>query len=238
MSCGPSGASVAPAANGSPLLAARSGAWRFDLAEVGLAELKAGAKAGGGSVNDGLLAAVLGGFRRYHERLGSEVGTLPIGIPISLRTEDDPQGGNRFTGARFAGPMAETDPVARIAAVREFVLTARAETASDALGLLAPALGWLPAPVLGAVSGRFTSANDVQVSNLPGVSHPVYVAGSRITRMFPFGPLPGCAAMITLLSHEGTCCIGINTDPAAVTEPAVLTECLEEGIAEIVALAG
>ena len=43
----------------------------------------------GGSVNDGFLAGVLGGFRRYHERLGvdvSEVDTLPVGLPISLRT--------------------------------------------------------------------------------------------------------------------------------------------------------
>ena len=37
--------------------------------------------------------------------------------------------------------------------------------------------------------------------------------------MYPFGPLPGCAAMITLISHDGTCCIGINTDTAAVTDP-------------------
>ena len=35
--------------------------------DVPLAELKAGAKAAGGSLNDGLLAAVIGGFRRYHE---------------------------------------------------------------------------------------------------------------------------------------------------------------------------
>jgi hypothetical protein len=218
--------------------AARGGGWHFELLEVPLDELKAGAKAAGGSLNDGFLAAVLGGFRRYHERHGAEVATLPVGIPISLRTQDDPQGGNRFTGARFAAPMAESDPAVRVQAVREFVLTARAETASDAVSLLAPALGWLPAPVLGAVSGRLTSANDVQVSNVPGIPHPVYIAGSRITRMYPFGPLPGCAAMITLISHDGTCCIGINVDPAAVARPQVLVECLQEGLDEVVALAG
>jgi HAD superfamily hydrolase (TIGR01490 family) len=229
---------VAPAPDGSPLLARRSGAWHFEVLDVPLAALKAGAKAAGGSLNDGFLAAVLGGFRRYHEHLGaSDVATLPIGIPISLRTQDDPQGGNRFTGARFAGPLAESDPAARIRAVREFVLTATAETAVDAVGLLAPALSWLPGPVLGAVSGRMTSANDVQASNLPGVSHPVFIAGSRITHMYPFGPLPGCAAMITLISHDGTCCIGVNLDPAAITEPSVLVDGLREGLAEVVALA-
>jgi HAD superfamily hydrolase (TIGR01490 family) len=227
-----------PPSGGSPLLADRSGQWHFEVLDVGLDALKAGAKAAGGSLNDGFLAAVLGGFRRYHQHFGAELGTIPIAIPISLRTEDDPQGGNRFTGARLAGSLAEPDPTARIRAVREFVLTARAETRVDTVGLLAPALTWLPGSVLGAASARLISANDVQVSNLPGVGHPIYIAGSRITRMYPFGPLPGCAATITLLSHDGTCCIGVNLDPAAVTEPSVLVAGVRAGLDEVVGLAG
>lgn len=230
------GRTAAPSA-GSPLLAARGGGWRFDVLDVGLADLKAGAQAAGGSVNDGLLAAVLGGFRRYHEHLGADPGELPIGVPISLRREDDPHGGNRFTGARLTLSMAEQDPAARVRAVRAFMINARAETAADAVGLLTPVLGWLPARVVGAVSARLSSANDVQVSNLPGLPHDVYMAGAKITRMYPFGPLPGCAVMLTLLSHAGTACIGINSDRAAVTEPDLLVECLAEGLAEVVALA-
>jgi hypothetical protein len=231
------GQAVGPAPAGAPLLAERSGEWHFDVLDVGLAELKAGAKAAGGSVNDGFLAAVLGGFRRYHEALGASVPeTMPIGIPISLRTEDDPQGGNRFTGARLPGPLAEADPAARIQAVRRFVLQARANASVDAVGLLGPVLAWLPGPVLGAMSSRMTAANDVQASNVPGVPHPVYIAGARITRMYPFGPLPGCAAMLTLISLDGTCCIGINSDPAAVTRPDVLLDGLRDGLAEVVAL--
>jgi HAD superfamily hydrolase (TIGR01490 family) len=229
-----------PAPSGSPLLARRGGSWHFEVLDVPLADLKAGAKAAGGSLNDGLLAAVIGGFRRYHERHGAPVGRLTIGFPISLRTQDDPQGGNRFTGSRFAAPMAEPDPAARIAAVRQFVLTARAvsATTADAVSAaFAPALGWLPTPVIGAVSGRLTSANDVQVSSVPGVPYPVYIAGSRITQMYPFGPLPGCAAMITLISHNEGCCIGTNTDTAAITDPGGLADDLRAGLEEVLALA-
>ncbi len=232
------GQALGPAPDGSPLLAPRSGEWHFETLDVPLADLKAGAKAAGGSVNDGFLAAVLGGFRRYHEALGAPVPeTMPIGVPISLRTEDDPHGGNRFTGARLEGPLAETDPAARIRAVRAFVLEARAGAAVDAVGLLAPALSWAPAGLLGAVSGRMTAANDVQASNVPGIGHDVYIAGARITAMYPFGPLPGCAAMITLISHAGTCCLGINLDPASVTQPDVLVEGLRAALAEVAALA-
>jgi HAD superfamily hydrolase (TIGR01490 family) len=228
------------APSGSVLLARRGGDWHFEVVEVPLADLKAGAKAAGGSLNDGLLAAVIGGFRRYHERQGAPVDRLTVGFPISLRARDDARGGNRFTGAKFAAPMAETDPAARITAVRQFVLAAReasAATAGTVTAALAPAIGWLPAPVVSTISGRLTSTNDVQVSSIPGVPFPVYIAGSRITHMYPFGPLPGCAAMITLISHNGDCCVGINTDTLAVTDPAGLADDLRAGLDEVVELA-
>ena len=41
----------------------------------------------------------------------------------------------------------------------------------------------------------------------------VYVASER---MYGFGPLPGCATMITLVTHGSTCCVAANVDPAAV----------------------
>jgi WS/DGAT/MGAT family acyltransferase len=228
---------LAPSQGGSALLRPRGGGWHLEVLEVPLAGLKAGAKAAGGSLNDGLLAAVVGGFRRYTQRLGEELGTLTLGIPISLRAKDDPQGGNRFTGARFTASLEEPDPAARIRAVREFVLSVRSAGAGAAEALLTPVLGWLPAPVVGALSGSLTSTNDVQVSNVPGVREPVYIAGSRITRMYPFGPLPGCAAMVTLLSHEDRCCIGVNVDRAAVTQPAGLVTDLQAALDEVVALA-
>ncbi|MDQ1660114.1 MAG: putative phosphoserine phosphatase / 1-acylglycerol-3-phosphate O-acyltransferase [Blastococcus sp.] len=228
----------APPREGSGLLAARGGHWHFETLEVPLTDLKAGAKAAGGSLNDGFLAAVIGGFRRYHERLGAPLGSLSVGMPISLRSQDDPQGGNRFTGVRFPAQLEESDPAARVHAVREFVLSARESAGSGIVNdLLAPALGWVPAPVIGAVSGWLTSANDVQVSNLPGGADPLYIAGSRITRMYPFGPLPGCGAMITLLSHEDQCCIGLNLDSAAVTDPDGLVADLRAGLDEVIALA-
>jgi diacylglycerol O-acyltransferase len=219
----------------SPLLQGRSLAWRFEALEVPLLDLKAAAKQAGGSVNDAFLAAVLGGFRRYHEHFSVDIDTMPVAIPISLRTSAD-AGGNRFAGARFAAPVGEPDPAERIRQVREFVITARAEPAIDVASLLSPTLSHLPAPLLARISASMTSTNDAQVSNVPGIPYPVYLAGSRITHMYPFGPLPGCAAMITMVSHDGTCCIGVNMDPAAITDQALLRACLQEGIDEVLTL--
>jgi diacylglycerol O-acyltransferase len=220
----------------SPLLRPRSLAWRFEAAEVPLADLKAAAKSAGGSVNDAFLAAVLGGFRRYHEHFSVPVDTMPVAMPISLRTAADTPGGNRFAAARFAAPVAEPDPRERMQQVREFVITARAEPAINAATLLSPALSHLPGSLVARILAGLTSRNDAQVSNVPGIPYPVYMAGARITRMYPFGPLPGCAAMITLISHDGTCCIGINMDAAAITDPALFQRSLSKGIDEVLAL--
>lgn len=223
-------------APGSPLLAERSLSWRFLSHEVPLADLKAAARAAGGSVNDAFLAALLGAFRLYHERKDVPLDVMPIAFPISLRADEHAAGGNRFAGARMAGPVGEADPVERIRLVREFVLTARAEPAGDALSVLAPALVALPGTVLGQLSGALTGSNDLQASNIRGVGHPVYLAGARVTHLYPFGPRPNIPAMITMVSHDGTCCVGANVDPAAITDVDLFAECLRAGFAEILAI--
>ena len=55
--------------------------------------------------------------------------------------------------------------------------------------------------------------------------------------MYPFAPVPGAAVMVTLVSHNGTCCIGINVDAAAVPDTDVFVASLRAGFAEVLALA-
>ena len=220
----------------SPLLAGRSMSWRFGALEVALDELKQAARAADGSLNDAFVAALLGGFRRYHEHHDVELSDLSMAMPISLRRGDHPMGGNRFAGARFAAPAGEPDPAERIRLIHDFVLTARAEPALDALGLLAPAINRLPTPLVTRWYRGQTTKLDLQASNVAGIPYTVYMAGAKIERLFPFGPLPGCAVMATLVSHDGTCCIGINCDAAAVTEPELFFDCLQAGLDEVLAL--
>lgn len=227
-----------PPARPSPLLENRQGtAWRFRVLECPLDDLKGAADAAGGSLNDTYVAALLGGLRRYHEHHGVDLDELPIAMPISLRKADDPMGGNKFAGAYFAAPMGVTDPAERIAILRGIVLTLRTEPALDTLSLVAPLLNRVPSGVGGLAFSLVGSAADLSVSNVPGVPHAVYMAGARVERMFPFGPLPGVAVMAAMVSHGGTCCIGLNIDGSAVSDPDVLVRCLEQGLAEVLALA-
>jgi hypothetical protein len=225
-----------PDARPSPLLAGRGGGWRFATLDVALPALRAAAKAAGATVNDAYLAALLGGYRLYSTSMGVEVETIPMGVPLALRRGHGETGGNRIAGARVSAPVGIRDPRARIQAIRALILAARQEPAIDTIGLLAPMMARLPGPVIARLVAPSTSGNDLQASYVPGPRDERYLAGARVERVYPFAPLPGCPAMITLVTHGDVGCVGINYDPSAITEPAHFLRCLTEGFAEVLAL--
>ena len=169
-----------PDAEGSPLLAQRSLSWRWIALDMAFADLRAASKAAGGSLNDAYVAALLGGFRRYHDELGVPLERMPVAIPMSVRSDGDAAGGNRFAGARLALPAGMADPAERIAAVGDAVRAARSEPALNALGFVAPGLARLPAPLISQLAGGLTRNNDLQATNIPGLREDVYIAGAKI----------------------------------------------------------
>lgn len=89
----------------SPLLRRRSLSSRTETLDIDLADLHRAAKAAQGSINDAYLAGMCGALRRYHVALGVPIATLPMAVPVNLRTGTDPAGGNRFTGVNLAAPI-------------------------------------------------------------------------------------------------------------------------------------
>ncbi len=76
----------------------------------------------------------------------------------------------------------------------------------------------LPTSVLVAATRSQTRTIDFAASNLRGSPVPLYLAGARIVANFPFGPRTGCAANVTLLSYGDEIHLGLNLDPAAITD--------------------
>ena len=224
-----------PPAEPSPLLRRRSLMTHTHVLELPLTDLRAAAKAVGGSVNDAYLAALCGGLGRYHEVLGVPVGALPLTIPVSLRTDDDPASGNRFTGVTIAAPVGESDPVERMKQIREQVIARRSEPAIDVLGRIAPVLSLLPDEALLAVTERITPP-DIQASNVPGYAQETFLAGARVDRQYGMGPLPRVAMMAVLISRAGTCTVTFRYDTASFTVADQLEKCLQLGFDEVVEL--
>jgi diacylglycerol O-acyltransferase len=94
-------------------------------------------------------------------------------------------------------------------------------------------LNQLPTALTTSFFGAMLKGGDFVTSNIPGASVPVYLAGAQLDRMYAFAPLSGTALNVALISHCGTCCIGVMSDAAAVPDPEVLLEHLEAGFVEI-----
>jgi diacylglycerol O-acyltransferase / wax synthase len=226
-----------PAIPRSPLLANTQTQSRLVTFEVPLDRLRAAARAAGGSLNDAYVAGFLGALRLFHEHHDAVVEEIPIGMPVSLRTADEPMGGNKFTGARLVAPLSETDPAARIRLVGAAVRTVRDEPAIAFLDHLSPALTKLPSSAIIELSASLTAAVDLNISNIRGSDAPLYVAGCRVQRMFPLGPRPGVALMAAMITYDGTCCIGLNVDAKIFPDRELLEVCLRAGFDEVLALA-
>jgi WS/DGAT/MGAT family acyltransferase len=221
----------------SPVIDARSLDRRVSVLSVPLDDLKRAAKASGGTLNDAYVAGVLGGLQRYHALRGCDIDQLRMMMPINLRPEQSSLGGNHFTTARLLVPLAISDPAERI---RELSIRCKRLRAEPAVGLseqLATLLNRLPRRVATSLFGALLKGADFIASNVPGSPFPLYLCGAEVQEIYAFGPLSGSATNLTLVSHCGTCFVGVNSDARAIPDTAAFTEDLQTGLDEILALA-
>jgi WS/DGAT/MGAT family acyltransferase len=218
----------------SDLLRHRSLGRRFEVRQVPLDAVKEAAAALGGSVNDVFVTGVAGALGTYHERMGKPCDELRMAMAVSLRAHGGESAGNSFAPSRVLVPVGPKDPTARFARVAERLTEVRQEPALGAVGSLAGLLAPLPTAVLVALTRSQARTIDFATSNLRGSPVDLYVGGARIAANFPMGPRTGCALNVTLLSYKGSLDIGINLDPAAVTDPDALLECLDEAFSDLI----
>ncbi|MBI2168082.1 MAG: wax ester/triacylglycerol synthase family O-acyltransferase [Actinobacteria bacterium] len=221
----------------SPLMTERSLGRRFEAHSVPLDALKGVAKGAGASVNDAFVTGVAGALGRYHERMGSPVDELRMAMPVNLREKGEGvTGGNRFAPARLVVPVQPKDPWALLDAVAARLRDIRTEPALGLADSLAGILGLLPTSLLVPVTKAQTRTIDFATSNLRGSPVDLYLAGSKILENRPFGPCTGCGLNATVLSYGGSFDMGINIDPAAVTDVEAFMECLAESFGALLSL--
>jgi len=231
-----------PQAPATPLNAPLGPNRRFALQRARLEDLKRAGRAGGGTINDALLAAVAGMLRRYLEAAGAPVGEharAPVAlVPVSVRREGE-EGGNRISTVFVDLPVGEDDPIARVAAVAGAMRALKDSAAVRAGAVLVGATGWAP-PVVSSILMRTISgvrAFNLVVSNVPGPQQPFYLDGARLLEAFPVVPLNPAHQRLSLgiLSYDGGIFVGLladrNLDPAVT----VAAEALQAAIAELVA---
>lgn len=218
----------------SPVMTDRRLSWHYDVFEVGTTDLRAAGHVAGGSLNDAFLAGVTGGLRLYHEANRRPVDRLRLTMPISLRSKDDPEGGNRVTIVRFEVPVAIEDPVDRMHEIGRLCARQRHEPAVSFSETIAGVLNLMP----NAVVGGMLKHVDFLASNVPGLTDTVWLAGAQLRGFYAFGPTLGASANVTLMSYGDTCCIGVNVDTGAVSDPELFLDCLAAGFEEVLVVGG
>ncbi len=218
----------------SPVMTRRRLAWHYETVEMSTDDLKGAGHAAGGSLNDAFIAGVTGGLRRYHREFRRPVDRLRMTMPISLRTEEDPEGGNRVTIVRFEVPVATVDPITRMRGIRAAGERERHEPALAYSEWIAAVMNLMPSAVIGGMLKHV----DFLASNVPGLNGTVWLAGARLEGFYAFGPTLGASANVTLMSYGDLCCVGVNVDTGAVSRPDVFVDCLVAGFEEVLDVVG
>jgi len=92
----------------------------------------------------------------------------------------------------------------------------------------------LPTSLLVRIARQQTETVDFSTSNVRGSAVPLYLAGARVDENYPIGPTAGTAFNLTCLSYGGSLDMGLNIDVAAVDQPVLLRNLMEESFDDLV----
>jgi wax ester synthase-like acyl-CoA acyltransferase family protein/uncharacterized protein DUF1298 len=192
------------------------------FASVSLSSLKRAASAhGGATVNDAVLTLVAGGLRRWLQARHGALQDLRAKVPVSLHraASADSERGNRDSFFCVELPVAEADPIARLAAVR--AATAKRKSAHDAeridhllreLGAASSSLRAFAEHVL--AHPRSFSLN---VSNVTGPRAPIGVLGVPVRSLHSIAEIRERHALrIAVVSLGDKLGFGLCADPTIV----------------------
>lgn len=220
----------------SPIWLNRSLSVTFSIVEVPLADLKNAARKTGNTLNDAFMTAVTGAVRDYHRKLGTSVDGVRVNMPISVRKEGDSGGGNEWVPARFVIPTNVDDTLERMNQLHPILDQTRNDPALSLSSIVYRLLTVLPRTITTNVAGSLMKGVDIAATNVPGPPIPVYLAGAKVEGLIPFAPKAGAAVNIGLMSYNGVAYVGVNCDPAAVTDPELFTECFRQALEKVIDL--
>ena len=220
---------------GSELWRNRSRRRHAEALSVPFEGARSAAHALGGTINDFFLTGAVEAARRYHLDLGVEPERFHVTFVVSTHTDND-DSANAFSPVPVevpAGPMSLSD---RFAAVSSLASSKRGQVhGGGPLASMAALASLLPTPMVTGIARDQASHIDFATSNLLGFVGDSFVAGAKTLHSYPFGPVAGTAFNLTMMSMAGSLDLGVNIDPAAVTEPERLARCLDAAYADLLA---
>ena len=219
---------------------------RYAWASTSVDEIKQVRKAFGGTFNDVVLASITNGFRELllarDEDVDRVVRTL---VPVSVRPRDasgkaigDGTFENRVSAMFAELPVDVEDPILRLALISEQMKDLKESRQAVAGEALTSMSGFAP-PMLLALGMRLATraaqrnVNTV-TTNVPGPQFPLYAAGRRMVRAFPYVPLAGQVRLgVAIFSYDGEVNFGITGDYDSTEDIDVLAGGIEDGMTQM-----
>ena len=230
----------------------------FAAATLPLKECKALGKAVGGSLNDVVLWICSTALRDYllkHHSLPKK--SLVASMPVSLRAESAADTGAQNLGNQVSLSLVElathiAHPLKRMKAI--LASTAKVKSSMQSLkgllptdypSLLAPWLvGGVARQALNAygksgLASHLPTVTNLAISNVPGPTVPLYLAGARFLSFHPLSIIVhGVALNITVQSYVGQLDFGIVADKQALPHADELAQAIEAAFRQAQALMG
>ncbi len=200
---------------------------RLVLLRADLEAARAVAHGHGGKVNDVLLAAMAGGARRLLESRGElRPGlVLEVSVAASVRRADE-RGGNRVGVRVVPVPVDEPDALARLETIARSTAAQRARPPYQPNGRLLQR--WMV-----HVMFRQRLVN-LLLSNVPGPTRPLALAGAPVRELFQVGTVQGNLALaVGALSYAGRLNLTVVADAEVVPDAAVFAAGIDEALAQL-----
>ena len=220
----------------------------FASVSLPLARVNAARRKHKASLNDAVLMVCSGALRRHFLKHGPlPRKSMVAGVPISTRAKGDTASNNQATMTIVSLGTHIADPAKRLAHV--LAATASMKANMGALKSLMPSdfpsvgVPWLMQG-LGAiyakarVADRLPAIANVTISNVPGPTVPLYIAGARMLTNYPTSiVVHGVALNITVQTYDESLEFGLIACGQAMPEVAELAQHVRATFDEFEALA-
>ena len=193
-------------------------------------------------LNDVVLALIAGTMRRFAIQRGDEPHDMRVMVPVSVRSaEEAGAGGNRITFAFLELPVSERDTRRQMDRIRSQSSELKDSGRIAGSDMLLRSVALLPEPLKERAARLAASPRlyNLTVSNVPGPTVPLYVAGARVLSIYPIVPIPDAHALsIGVLSYDGQLHFSAYADPTALPDLARVRVMLEDACVELEGAAG